>query len=512
MRTTSARTERSRRTPVVLALLFISSSLAACGLRVDNGQQLSQSQTSGQTGKAPGTGLPGTSANTPGAVGIGPRPATGAGSAAVAGSATSTGSASSPAGVGTLQSGAGTPTMSRGVTASTITIGMQVSKNLQAGFTAVGASGSPADESEIVDALTKWVNGTGGLAGRKLIVIKHQTDETSGTWASQASSACADFTQDHHVFAVGSSPVGGSDALLSCLASAGTPDIEQNLWLFDEPYYRQYPDMLYQPGRASPDRWAKAYADGLDAEGFFNGPNTKVGLLRFDAPVFQRIADSVLKPEMARLGHKFDAEISVHEPAGVSDFGGMAAQFNNAIVTLRTKGINHVMFLENAGEMPFFFMEQADSQGYRPIYGLTSNDIPDTLAGQEPSSQLQNSVVVGWTPPNDVGNAHDPGANPAHELCRKILTKYGVKNQTGFYAQSECDTFFFLRKVLPTVRQFSPIGLASSTAALGTSYDSPFTFRTRFSAGRHDGADAYRLAFYSSSCSCFQYSGPTHPM
>jgi hypothetical protein len=66
--------------------------------------------------------------------------------------------------------------------------------------------------------------------------------------------------------------------------------------------------------------------------------------------------------------------------------------------------------------------------------------------------------------------------------------------------------------VIPLVRQFTPAGLAAAVETLGTSYDSPFTFRTRFAPGRHDGADAYRGATYVDSCSCFEYSGPTYPM
>lgn len=511
----SARRRHGRR--VVLSLLT-AASLAGCGLRVDHAQTVAQGLTPGDAAAMGANGASGATASASGAAGgagaIGVGSASGAaGAASVPGrGAASPIAGTSPRAAGAAAAAAAGVPEGRGLTSKTITVGFQVSKDLQAGFAAVGANGSPPNESQIVDALVKWVNDTGGIAGRKLVALKHETDPTGGTWASQAQAVCADFTQDHKVFAVGSSPVGGSDALLNCLAPTGTPLIEQNLWLFDDQYYRQFPGMLYQPGRASPSRWAKAYVEGLDRTGFFKGATTKVGLLRFDAPVFARISNNVLKPTMARFGHRFDSEIAVREPAGISDFGGMAAEFNNAIVTMRGQGIDHVMFLENAGEMPFFFMQQADSQGYRPKYGLTSNDIPATLAGQESASQLNGATVVGWTPPNDVGYDKSSGPNPANDKCRQIMTKYGVTNQQGFYVQSLCDTVFFLRTVVPSIRSTAAASFAQAVAALGTSYDSPFTFRTRFSAGHYDGAAAYRAAGYVGSCSCFRYSGSSYPM
>lgn len=504
---------------VAVAALAAGSLAAGCGLRVDH-SVVAGSQTSEGTGVDGGAGATGTAGGgSSGLTGASPgSPGSGSGSGVVApgggvvgsGGASGSGGTSTSGGKSTFGGPAGVVSLGRGVTDKTITIGFQVSKDLQAAFTAVGASGSATNESTIVDSLVKWVNSTGGIGGRKLIAIKHETDPTSGTWASQAQAACATFTEDNKVFAVGSSPVGGSDALLSCLAAKDTPDIEQNLWFFDDEYYKRFPGYLYQPGRASPTRWAKAYADGLDRMGYFaNG--AKVGLLRFDAPVFTRIADNVLKPAMAAHGHKFVKEVSIREPAGVSDFGGMAAELNNAIVTFRAAGVDHLMFLENAGEIPFFFMQQAESQSYRPIYGMTSADIPETQAGQQPPAQLKGSMVVGWNPPNDVGSAHLPKGNPASDLCTSVMQKYGVSG-AGFYTHSICDTVMFLRAVVPKVKTFTTLGLRDAVAGLGGSYDSPFTFSTLFGAGRFDGAQAVTGARFDDSCTCYKYVGSTSPM
>jgi ABC-type branched-subunit amino acid transport system substrate-binding protein len=498
---------------LVLAAFVAGSLVAGCGLRVDH-STAEGSLSTGQTGVPSGsTDGPGATGNAgagdlpPGAAGAqGP----GSGPGVTGAGAVADGGTTGAVYAGTTGGAAGTVTLGRGVTDKTITIGFQVSKDLQAAFNAVGAKVSAANEAAIVDALVKWVNSTGGIGGRKLIPVVHETDPTSGTWASQAQAACSDFTEDHKVFAVGSSPVGGSDALLSCLAAKDVPLIEQNLWFFDDEYYKRFPGYLYQPGRASPTRWAKAYAEGLDRMGYF-AYGAKVGLLRFDAPVFTRITEKVLKPAMAAHGHSFVKEVAVREPSGVSDFGGMAAELNNAIVTFRSAGVDHLMFLENAGEIPFFFMQQADSQSYRPIYGLTSADIPETQAAQQPPAQLKGSMVVGWQPPNDTYEAQHPKGNPAWDLCKSVMKKYGVSG-AGFYVDSICDTVLFLRTVLPKVTSFSTAGLREAAAGLGTSYTSPMTFATSFGRNRFDGATTVRGARFDDACTCYKYVGSTSPM
>ena len=400
--------------------------------------------------------------------------------------------------------------MGPGVTDTEIRIGFQVTGNLGAGFALVGASGEAPAERQIYDALVAWINDTGGLAGRKLVPVFHETDPTGGTWATQAAAACAAFTEDNQVLLVGTSVVGGSDALYGCLSSKGKPTIEQNLWLFDHKYYEGKAGLLYQPGRMSPDRWAKAYVDGLLEAGYFKD-KPKVGLVRFDAPVFQRISDGVLKPRMRSKGLEFEEEIAISSPESVAGFSSASSQISNAILRLRDSGVTHVMFLENAGILPFLFMPAAESQGYRPRYGLSSNDIPATQEGQVPPEQLVGSVGVGWLPGSDVGNDNYPPGNAVHDMCLAIGRKADV-SESGFYLQPPCDTLLFLRTVLDRATDLTTEGIRAAVEQLGTSYGSPVTFATAFGPGRYDGATRYRILFFDTGCSCYKFTGSQRPV
>lgn len=398
----------------------------------------------------------------------------------------------------------------RGITPNELVVGFQVTTNIQAGLAAVGANTNPPEERAIVETLVERINASGGIGGRQIVPVVHETDPSAGTWTSQAQAACATFTEDNQVFAVGSSPTGGSDALLACLAGARTPLIEQNLWLFDDEYYRQFAPYLYQPGKMSPTRWARAYADVLASAGFFAGePQAPaVGLARFDAPVFHRLAKDTLRPALESRGVRIAEEVAITSPASLADFGSTSSQVSAAILRFRASGVERVLFLENAGILPFFWLSEAEAQGYRPRYGLTSIDIPTTLSSQSPPDQLQGALVVGFNPANDVYPRDNPGG-AAWERCQ-ARTDAGSINKGGpiytFFTDPICDTFQFLEHVVPRLRDATAAALAEATHTLGASYESPQALLTRFGPGRFDGASAVRLAAFDDGCVCFRYT------
>ena len=401
--------------------------------------------------------------------------------------------------------------MGKGVTADSIKIGFQVTRNLQAAFAAVGAEGRPAEERDVRQAVVDWLNARGGIAGRKIIPIWHEFEATSGTFESQAQEACATFTEDNEVFAAVSSNVGGNDAFLACMAAKGVPDIELNLWPYDKTYYDRYPGLLYQPGRIRSDRAYGPWVDRLADAGYFD-PGHRVGILRFDAPIFTRLSDQVVKPRLAARRATLAEEVIITTPRSVAEFGGMSAAFNSAIVRFRRAGVTHVMMIENAGIMPFFFLQQAESQGFRPRYALTSIDIPETVSSQSPAAQLNRAMGLGWTPPIDVDYADHPGGNPAWKLCEEIMKGAGFDNFSGgigFYYNNACDALFFLKQAGDRASALTPDGLRQSVEALGTSYVSPYGLGpTQFGPGKRDGAAAAGIIAFENGCACFRYTGP----
>lgn len=409
--------------------------------------------------------------------------------------------------------GGGEVRLGTGVTANSIKIGFNHSAPLGPAFAIVGFGGEPEgvnDERQVIDALVKYFNTHGGLAGRKIIPVYYEYDAASGrTWDSLAAEACQRFVNDEKVFVVASGHVGGTDALLACLAEGKTPLLQQNQWPYDGVYFREYANYLYQPSRMRPERWVPAYVQGLKDAGYFTS-GYKLGLLSYDAPVFGRIS-KLIRAELAKRGLKLTREEIIGTPQAVADFGPMATQMQNATLRFRADDVTHIIFNEWAGQMPFFYLTVADDQDYHPRYGFTSVQLGNTQAQQHDASQLRGAIIVSWLPSQDVARPDDPRKGGAFGRCDKIFRDAGVAPHR-LYNGTFCDSLFFLEATLSKTNDITPTGLSAAGAKLGTSYDSPFTWSTRFAAGRPDGASAVRIGRYNDGCGCFRYTTPDRPV
>jgi hypothetical protein len=400
----------------------------------------------------------------------------------------------------------------KGYTENDINLGFQLVVDTEAGFEAVGAGAVAPDERAIADDMVAWVNTHGGLAGRKVKPIFHTTEVLRGTGASQAEATCATFTEDNKVVAAITSATGGSDALWACTSKKGTPLVERNSWLWDDQYYDAKPDMLYTPPRMSPDRWISHWIAGLKNINFFKG--AKLGVARFDGQPFDRMFTSRLKPALAKAGVSITHDAVLTTPPSIAGFGNMNAEISNAIVQMRTKGVTHVIFLQNAGILPFFWMPEADAQKWYPSYGLSTADIPLTLTGLAPQSQLENGVGVSWMPPIDVYlDNDDPARQKREKVCHDILG-----NNPGFHDGTMCDSVLFLKYALDRATAISPSGLASAVKKMGTAYQSAMTVSSEMNGSKYyDGAAAVRYFGWKDFCEevdgtrygCFKFtSGP----
>jgi hypothetical protein len=400
-----------------------------------------------------------------------------------------------------------------GVKNNKVYIGFHVSKNLETGFTVIGASQSTqgsVNERPMVDALVKWLNSTGGITGREVVPVIIEYDALAdGSWDQQAAKACNFFTQDNEVLAVVTSHVGGTDALQRCLSKAKIPVVQQNQWPYDSVHYREFAGYIYQPSRMIADRWAPVYIRGLKDAGYFEGAT--VGLLRFSGETFDRLT-ARYKDALDGVGVKIASEFTVTTPTGTSDFGAMNSQLQSAVLQFQSKNVTHVIFAEYGSIIPFFFTNVAESQGFRPRYGASSIDLPATMAGQNPEEQLKargGAIAISWIPGQDVRRTEDPRDKTGGpwDACQKIMNDAGITPAHPLYAGYNCENVWFVRAVLDKASEVSSAGFKTGAELLGTSFQSPFGWpATRFGAGRSDGAVLVRtMVFKPTPCRCFQY-------
>jgi hypothetical protein len=399
-----------------------------------------------------------------------------------------------------------TPPSIREVTtrAGEVKLGFFISDDASQLYKALGISGAShtRDESRrIWQAVLDQVNARGGVGGRKVVARYFWIDSESGTNATRSQAACEQFTRDDKVFAVVLDGAGDL-SLASCLAQHRTPaiDVGQTSYPYDDHDLRALAPHLYLPGRLSMGRFA-TYVDRLAAHGFF-AKSSKVGLLRFDLPNQQRTRRLVIEPALRRHGLALTTDFAFTPVEGTGDLPRAANEASAAVLQMRRAGVDRVLFLGSGLSLPFVFPTVAESQGYRPRYGITSDDGPDFMATNAPAEQMAGAMAVGWEPQYDVADSDAVLRGDAlWQSCAAVMRKAGFTPRDG----RRCTAVYFLEAALRGSTSLSASALRAGADRIGSKPYSTQTYATFFQPGRYDGVSAVRVLRFNASCTCFRY-------
>jgi hypothetical protein len=403
----------------------------------------------------------------------------------------------------------------QGITDDEITIGFAASRNSNAANEAIGAEGVTTGRTEeYVRIVVEDLNATGGVAGRTVVPVVHVFDATStATNTEQAQAACSTWTEDNTVFAVASSAQ-LPDTLRACLEQKGVPLISSGLSASDAQTFQQFPHLIEVSGLRL-DRIAATQIPALHAQGYFKplapATETKIGLLTYDRPAYQRAVETTVKPALAGLGLQIDEQVAISPGETRADTGPQVAQINNSVLRFRSAGVTHMLILEQDASLAFFFMNSAENQRYRPRYGLHSQNGGQVIAGLVPAGQLSGAVGIGWISLFDIPAA-DNQDTPGGQRCVEIMKNGGrefADQNAKFVAFNYCDVARYLQDAAAA----APGALTIDTLIRGgeslRNFSAGNTFATSFGPDKHDGAAAYRDTRFFDDCTCFKYtSGP----
>lgn len=466
---------------------------AACGTTVPLGQRATATSPEGGLGPGPAP----SSSTAPAVPRVAGRP--GSGPSVDVPVQDSGAPASPPA------TGADTPTGTTPAAKAPVQVGIPYAKNSGDALTALGGSSSTGtDQSTMFKAVIADANRHGGIAGHPIQPVFFGIDVT-GDQTAQFQSACADFTQDHKVFAA----LGiGGPAYYTCLQKAGVvvlapPD-------GDSREQAQWPLQL-APSDMVLDRAARTYVAALQTS--YLTARARIGVLTYTAESFQRITRDVLLPALRRVDPQTLVQ-SVTRTQSASDLGTMSSAVSNAVLKFRSAGVDHVVFFVDGGLPESFFANDAQSQGYHPRYAFSTLDqLQATIeAGlfSSAAQQLAGAVGVGWQPILDTAYPSPFLSTTSPRRCLAVGKAQGVVPGSGVAAaqlMSACDGVWFLQAAAARASSVSPRAVVTSALSLGTAYSSPVTPRTRF-AGNHDGAAGYQFLRFEEGCTCLRGDGP----
>lgn len=383
-----------------------------------------------------------------------------------------------------------------------VQVGIQYTDNLGGALAAFGGTNLTGDDdwADFIQPIVEHVNATGGLAGHPIEPVYRKVDPANGSFAQQAQQTCADFTEDNDVVAAVGFVL--HEGLIDCFREAGVPFVGQSVAMSDEEVFSANRGFFYQPWQIRSERLAPAWVDALVDQGYFEGAT--VGVLYMNQSTMKRFYENDLTPALAARGIEVADDFEFSNVDSAASAGALFNEANAAVLRFRSSGITHVILVPSNSGIPFAFMQSADSQNYNPRYTLNTLDVPAFIVANVPASQLVDTVGIGWMNATDIHFSEVPqGVNANEDLCRELTGRNGDE------AKRYCDGLFFLQQAWAGADQLTPQALRAGVEALGSGYQSPWTFGTRFGPGRYDGATTIRHLGFVPDCTCFRYSSPT---
>lgn len=520
-------TKPALRPSIIVTACVLGISLAACGSTVaTSAQSLGGSNPSGDLGlpSASGTGV-GHRGNLATGSSLPSSQASGSvGGNNQTGQGISSGSSVTPSGV---QAGGPPLNNGPGVSPTKISIGFVYAAGADQAQKALGnTSGTSGNVKGEADAVIADINGHGGVAGRALDVVFHavNANDTASTAAQTAQATCADFTQDHHVL-VGA-PM-ANPTFISCMSKAGAVSSGASAATLTDADYAKFPQ-FYDVLALAVNKIVINLVDTLVSSGYFAKWDTatgqpgiapvKVGILAPDLPQWSQVIPQVIVPELAKHGITVaPQDVYIwHFPDSKAGNGQSVAEIQAAVLKFRSDNVTHIILAEQNSAA--FFAPSAESQNYRPRYGINSTSGIQVYAGSLiPYAQLNGATGLGWYPGLDLPASRNPDngpySGPGQAHCLKVMRARGITfsdptaKATAF---NICDELYSIRDALNAIPRTSPINASTYMAALSTlggAFQVSALPTALFGPRQHYPVTRGYTLQYFADCKCTHYTG-----
>ena len=392
---------------------------------------------------------------------------------------------------------------------------------LKIGFTYLGgdpfrgfgmSNPTPSDDrrERWAQAMADEINATGGFAGRKVELFVRAVDNTDSGRATQErlqTEACVGFTEDDKVFMVigtdgarrahrcyvqhrtpvlMTTEMGSQKEILS-----GRPWILPNLWL-------------------NTTRMAQLLPHALCEQGF---GSERIGIFAYDDPDTVAAVEQQMVPAFDRCGKVVETYFASPTVETVGQ------EIASAILQFRQADVDRVAFMASGGGALVLFANQAESQVYRPWYGVSTYDRPSVFVPTIPEAQRANVYGAGVYMPVDINQQRQPPLNARERQCFEVINRRADENFTSrgnttvdaspVLALATCELFWVTQEALQPFggRTLAAADVIGGFFSLGGSYNPVSLAATRFTEARADAVDVYAPLRWGRDCQCMYYDG-----
>ncbi len=402
------------------------------------------------------------------------------------------------AGSGEAPDGTKLTATDRGVTAKTVKVGFTVLDTGGLGRTGVAVGVSVDQQRDAWIGYAKEINARGGINGRAIEPVVVSYDPVNENSQRQA---CLQLTQDEKVFAV----VGGFNfpVAVSCVTRenatplfSGYPSTQDEIFATSSGRFVT----MYPKASRSMANWTAA----LDGAGKLKGKT--IGILNQQQNDPGAKTSAALQKAIEARGYKVKRRADLSADTGTS-----SSQVPVTVNQFQADGIDTVFVLAGVTTATAF-VQQADGQGYRPMYmlGDWANNNSDFTVQNMPRSFQAISVtqIMGH------GNKVQPFPENAQAVrCREVHDKHSGRTLaargTAEYGATmqNCDSMLAFEKVAKAA------GPNLTRARIGAVTPSVGSFPVanwgpgRFASGKSDFSDQVRFQVFDASCTCWKPNG-----
>lgn len=348
-----------------------------------------------------------------------------------------------------------------------------------------------------VMAVVKDINARGGVGGRKIQPVFAEWNAAGGDPAREQD--CAKLIDDGKAqFIV--TVINISSTFVACAAKRGVPVINSSLGAGDEQLYRDFGKFFFSPGMVNLDRESKLLLESLAARKLIS-PKEKVGVV-IDGrdPMYQRVFKNTEEPTLKRLKIPYISYTVINE-----------GDVNNAVLRFSSENVKQVVFIAPNGIIEILFMQAAEQQRFRPMYGMGDSSSAWFVSSTAPREQVRGIQGVGSLPLANVAAPQYP-TTPREQRCLDLIRKEGENNadrHSSITATVYCEATYAFAHVGALVQgKLTADAFAAAYPTAGKTYLPLTTFATDLSRG-NDSATQYRTLGWSDDCTCVRYlSGP----